>query len=80
MTLLLTSANGFVGRHAQAAMNCVPLEEGDETGGVARLRDPSLRSASRGTGAGAALGLCDDSVQIQLRFLKDLEKREPNKN
>lgn len=45
MTLLLTGASGFVGRHVQAAMDCVPLEEGDE---LVELRDyGALRDAVR---------------------------------
>lgn len=46
MTLLLTGANGFVGRHVQALMECIPLEEGGEP---VELRDyETLRAAVAG--------------------------------
>ncbi len=43
MTLLLTGASGFVGRHVQAQLDCVPLEDG---GGPVDLRDAAAVRAA----------------------------------
>ena len=46
MTLLLTGASGFVGRHVQAMMECAPLDVGDDP---VELRDaPAVLEAVRG--------------------------------